>query len=206
MARTAGREGSGRPEPLSDEEASPPSSRPSRGGGRLEPPAGRRVVVLGHRPPDIGGYESNPTADAIRQRLHDVIAAKSELHDDLVVLSGLRLGVEQLGAEAALAAGVPLVAVLPYPDPERVWPAAAQDRFRALCEAAHEVKVLQKKQPTDRADAAKALARRDSWFTRAADEAVVVWDGQDAALGSLVRKLEGTVGDDLWLIDPAECR
>ena len=42
------------------------------------------------------------------------------------VLTGLGLGAEQLAAVAAVEAGVPFYAVLPYPEPESVWPAAAQ--------------------------------------------------------------------------------
>ncbi|MGI9602583.1 MAG: ribonuclease H family protein [Acidimicrobiales bacterium] len=201
VARRDGRRGSGPAEPLEQ----PEQPVKHTGQGRLDAPAGHLVVVLGHRPPDIGGYEANPVADRIRRRLQDILAAKALMNDDLVVLSGLRLGVEILAAEAALAETIPLVAVLPYPDPQRVWPPEAQERFATLSEAAREVRTLQNKQPVDRADAAKALGRRDAWFGRVADEAVVVWDGVDPALGALVKKLEAKVGDDVWVVDPAEC-
>jgi len=201
VARRAGRSGDGHPEPMA---VIDPAAR-TRGPGRLEAPEGHLVAVFGHRPPDIGGYEANPQADRIRRRLVEILTAKAQMHADLVVVSGLRLGAEMLGAEAALDAGLTLVAVLPYPDPQLVWPAPARDRFAALCDQAREVRTLQKKQPTDRADAAKALDRRDAWFARVVDEAIVVWDGSDAALGRLVRRLEATVGDDLWVLDPTEC-
>ena len=48
----------------------------------------------------------------------------------LVVVSGLRLGAETLAAEAALEVGVPLAAVLAYPEPQSVWPAASQRPVR----------------------------------------------------------------------------
>jgi len=48
-----------------------------------------------------------------------------------------------------------------------------------------------------------ALARRDGWLAKHADEAIVVWDGQDPALGKLVRTLEEKLGDDVWIVDPA---
>ncbi|HEY5155959.1 MAG TPA: RNase H family protein, partial [Acidimicrobiales bacterium] len=93
---------------------------------------GYPLVVFGHRPTELGGYDDNPLSRAVAGRLGEIIEAKASLADDLVVVSGLRLGAEMLGAEAALAVGIPLVAVLPYPDPESVWPAASQQRFRAL--------------------------------------------------------------------------
>ncbi|HEX2274110.1 MAG TPA: ribonuclease H, partial [Acidimicrobiales bacterium] len=102
------------------------------GGTDPRVPAGRLLAVAGHRPPALGGYDQNPVADRVRARVAEVLVAKRQLHPDLVVLTGLGLGAEQLGAEAAAEAGVPYVAVLPYPDPHSVWPAASRRRFEEL--------------------------------------------------------------------------
>ncbi|MGH8974336.1 MAG: ribonuclease H family protein, partial [Acidimicrobiia bacterium] len=71
-------------------------------------PGGRLLAVFGHRPPELGGYGENPTATAVQDRITEILAAKRQMHPDLHVLSGLALGAETLGAEAALDAGVPL--------------------------------------------------------------------------------------------------
>ena len=52
--------------------------------------------------------------------------------------------------------------------------------------------------------AGAALARRDAWLARNVDEALVVWDGKDPGLGRLVRTLEDRLGEDVWIVDPAE--
>src|SRR5690606_21911747 len=93
----------------------PSATKGAAKGGALDDqlPAGWRVAVFGHRPPDLGGYDENPVAAAVRRRIAEILAAERELHDDLIVLTGLRLGAEMLGAEAARLAGVPYVAVLP---------------------------------------------------------------------------------------------
>jgi uncharacterized phage-like protein YoqJ len=163
---------------------------------------GHGIVVFGHRPTELGGYDDNPIADAVRTQMARILAAKTELQDDLVVVSGLRLGAEMLGAEAAVAAGVPLVAVLPYPRPESVWSDAQRERFRHLRDLARDVITLQKAEPTSKQKAGAALARRDAWLARNADEALLVWDGQDAALGKLFRSLEDHLGEDVWVVDP----
>jgi hypothetical protein len=168
--------------------------------GRI--PDGHLLAVFGQAPPELGGWEANPLSDGIRRRLTEILAAKHEIQRDLVVLSGLRQGAEQLGAEAAIAAGVPLVAVLPYPDPERVWPEAARVRFAELCQGAREVVVLERKRPADREAAGKALGRRDSWLVHAVDEAILVWDGDDGRYRKLHGSLERRLGDDLWVVDP----
>ena len=178
---------------------------PDRPGAPPNPfvPAGHKVAVVGHRPPDLGGYGANPVADRVRSKLAEILAAKRHLHDDLVVLTGLGLGAEQLGAVAAVEAGVPFYAVLPYPAPESVWPKAAQESYRKLLESADGQILLQRKKPESRLQAGAALARRDAWLARNADEAVAVWNGEDAALGKLVRTLRDHVGeDDVWIVPP----
>jgi ribonuclease HI/uncharacterized phage-like protein YoqJ len=164
---------------------------------------GHGIVVFGHRPPELGGFDANPVADAVRAQMARILEAKAQMHDDLVVVSGLRLGAEMLGAEAAVEAGVPLVAVLPYPRPESVWPEPSRERFRALRDQARDVITLEKKEPTSKQKAGAALARRDAWLARNAAEALLVWDGIDPALGKLSRSLEDHLGDDVWIVDPA---
>jgi ribonuclease HI len=213
-ARTQqGRSGHGTPVDLgapdaADEPAGrePRADRAGRAGGGGGPeaklPDGRRLLVAGHRPPELGGYDDNPVADRVRGKLAEIISAKRELHPDLVVLTGLQLGAEQLGAEAAAAAGVPYVAVLAYPEQEAVWPRASQERFRRLLDGAAERIVLQRKRPESRQQAGAALARRDAWLARHSHEAVAVWDGEDPAVAKLTRSLEDHLGDDVWVLDP----
>ena len=165
---------------------------------------GHPLVVLGHRPPELGGYDATARHDAIRRKIREILEATHELHDDLVVVSGLRLGAETLGAEAACEAGVPVVVVLPYPDPESVWPSAAQARFRALRDQATDVVLLQRKVPESKQKAGAALARRDAWLARNAAAALLVWDRSDDVLGRLARSLEDHLGDDVWILDPTE--
>jgi ribonuclease HI/uncharacterized phage-like protein YoqJ len=202
-ARTqAGRAGERPPTDLGP--ADDPAAAGSSAAADPRLPPGRRVVVAGHRPPALGGYDPNPVADRARARLAEVLAAKRELHPDLVVLSGLGLGAEQLGAEAAAAAGVPYVAVLPYPDPDSVWPAPSRARFRELLAGAKGQVVLQAKAPPSRQQAGAALRRRDAWLARNADEAVVVWDEDDADVGRLVSSLRDALGEEeVWVIPPS---
>jgi ribonuclease HI len=177
------------------------------GAADLDPrvPAGRLLALTGHRPPGLGGYDDNPVADRVRARLAEVVAAKRQLHPDLVVLTGLGLGAEQLGAEAAAAPGVPYVAVLPYPDPHWVWPAASRRRFEDLLAGAAGRVLLQARAPANRAQAGAALRRRDAWLARHAHEAVVVWDGDDPDVRRQVKAFTDALGEgEVWVVDPRD--
>lgn len=176
------------------------------GPGSVDPraPAGRRLVVVGHRPPELGGYGPNPVAEDVRRRMGEILVAKRELHPDLVVMTGLGLGAEQLGAEAAAGAGIPYVAVLAYPDPASVWPAPVQERFAALVAGAGATVLLQSRRPESKQAAGAALSRRDAWLYRQAHEAVAVWDGDDDVVGRMVRSLHDHLGpEEVWVVAPA---
>jgi ribonuclease HI/uncharacterized phage-like protein YoqJ len=176
------------------------------GAGEVDPrlPAGRLVAVAGHKPPELGGYDANPVSHAVRAKLAEVLAAKRQVDPDLVLLTGLGLGAEQLAAEAAIEAGVPYVAVLPYPKPDSQWPPASRKSFQALLDGAQSTVVLQNTAPATRQLAGAALRRRDAWLARHAQEALAVWDGEDAGVGRAVRALQDALGeDDVWIVTPS---
>jgi ribonuclease HI len=184
------------PEPGSSRAASTSSTASDRDPTGREPPAGHRLAVLGMRNIDV-----TPT---LRRKVAEIIDAKAQMNNDLVVMTGLRMGAEEVGAVAAEQMGVPFVAVLPYPEPQSVWPKAAQERFDGQIKQAREVITLQGKSPDSKQKATGALRRRDSWFVRNSHEALVIWDGEDDLVGKLVRSLQEPLGDEVWIIDPAE--
>jgi uncharacterized phage-like protein YoqJ len=193
-----GRSGEGEPDDLG-----PPDDVRSAPGRDKRLPAGRLVLVAGHRPGELGGYDANPVADGVRTRLQETLTAMVQVDGPLAVVSGLRLGAEQLGAEAALAADLPLVAVLPYPEADKVWPAASRARFAELLDAAELAITLETRSPATKQLAGAALARRDAWLAKNVDAAVVVWDQEDDAVGRLVRSLEDHLGaDQVLLVHP----
>ncbi|MEZ5243779.1 MAG: ribonuclease H [Acidimicrobiales bacterium] len=201
------RSGSGRPDELGPaDHVSVGASAPRVGAdGRFGPtwrPHGRAVVVTGLQPPGLGGYEENAVAAGVRRRLAEIIEAKAEVDADLVVLTGLRLGAETLGAEAAALVGVPYVAVLPYPDPDAKWPRDSRRRFAELLDGADAVVQLERTSPESAPRAGQAMDRRNAWFRQVANEAVIVWDGAERRMGEVVKKFELDMPDDVWIVGP----
>ncbi|MCP4224702.1 MAG: hypothetical protein GY773_15290, partial [Actinomycetia bacterium] len=142
-----GRTGVGRPTDLGDpDDFAEGFVGRSDGGASIEPPAtaspakagpdgiynstwrplGRALAITGLQPPAMGGFDDNPTRERVGRLLAEILEAKHRLHPDLIVLTGLRLGAETLGAEIAAEIGVPYAAVLPYPDPDAKWPALSR--------------------------------------------------------------------------------
>lgn len=188
--------------PLPLDEAGPvdelprgPQAGAAAGGGRALPP-GHAVLVGGHKPTELGGYDGGAVADAVRDQLVERLRWLARAQDDLFVVTGLQLGAEQLGAEAAIEAGVPFVAVLPYPHPDVMWPERSRRRFAELAGRAASVVTLEHKAPATRAAAGQALRRRDDWLARNVAEAMVVWDGEEPLVGRRNAALVSALGAD----------
>ena len=171
---------------------------------RTDRPAGHLLAVFGHRPPELGGYGTNPVRERVLRQLAEIIEAKAAMHDDLVVVTGLNLGAEQHGAEAARSVGVPYVAVQPFPEPDSAWFAESRRHNADLLAGAHDVVLLEKKVPDSKQKVGGSLRRRDAWLADVADEAILVWDRDDAQLGRLARQLDERLGDDVWILEPGE--
>ena len=165
-------------------------------------PPGHLTAVLGMAPDGLGGWDPNPVADGVRDRLRDVLSGYAALHDDLLVLTGLRPGAEALAAEAAIAADVPYAAVLGFPDQDRNLSPALRARFADLVDRAERVVRLEKKSPATKDDFAKAMRRRDVWLADAADDAVLVWDEQDDRYDRLFADLDARLGAGLLVLPP----
>jgi hypothetical protein len=155
------------------------------------------------QPLQLGGYEpDNPVAAKVRAKVAEIMVGLRAVHPDLVLLTGLGLGAETLGAESAQQAGVPYVVVLAYPGPDSLWPPATRERYRRLAAKAADVVTLSTKQPRTKQQAGMASGRRRDGLVAAAHGAIVVWDGADTELGRTVAALEKRVPDDVWVVSP----
>ena len=143
-------------------------------------PVEQAVVVTGNRSAD--------------DDLLDALAGEVQALDpdyDLVV-SGLRLGPELHGAEAALAAGVRLGVVLPFADPARAWSAGDRSRFDGAVDGAEWVVTLD----GDPAKPGAAIRDRNRWLWNAAVGAIVADDDDLANEAELAGLGVIIVGDD----------
>jgi ribonuclease HI/uncharacterized phage-like protein YoqJ len=191
------RSGGERPTELGPADSPGPSR--TRSGPNID---GHRLLITGLRPKELGGYGETFQTSAVRTRLARIIDAKAQLHPDLVVISGMGLGTDTLAAEAADQAGVPYVAILPYPESDAQWPADTRKHFAGLLAGAADTITLEKKTPDTKQKVGGSLRRREAWLARNADEAVVVWDGQEPFVGRSIRSLQDALGEEsVWVVD-----
>ncbi len=157
---------------------------------------GWAVLVGGQRPPGFDTDGDPAGAGDVVDTLIGALAGLVEDHPDAVVVTGLRRGTEQLGAEAAVGAGLAYVAVLPWPDPAAAWPDDHRERFEELVDEADSTVVLDHAAPDSRQGQVASMARREDWLARHVDAAVIVWDGVDEVVGRQYRSLVDHLGHD----------
>ena len=55
-----------------------------------------KVMITGHRPKKLGGYQINPTQTKIKTWLTKVILSGREKYDNFEIISGMALGVRSM--------------------------------------------------------------------------------------------------------------
>jgi hypothetical protein len=172
------------------------ADRPALRDGRI--PEGSPYAVVGIRAADLAESEAGKK---LRRHMSEVLSAQAELRNDLVVLTGLRPGAEQIAAAAATDAGIPYVVVLPYPNPAASWSDHTRTAFEDACAGARSVVTLEKKLPSDAAAKRAALGRRDGWLRSVSLGAMVVTDGVNGEADLQLNKFTQALGDEVWQIE-----
>lgn len=137
------------------------------------------VAFTGHRPDKIGGYDmSSPEIRKIRYELF----TKLKKLKPKKAISGMALGVDQLAAEACIAAEIPFIAARPFIGQELKWPLESQKRYRELLGQASEIVTV-----CDGAYAAWKMQKRNEWMVDHCDLLLAVWDGSAGGTANCVK-------------------
>jgi len=147
-----------------------------------------KVMVTGHRPPGIGGYDTpNATEQWVRGALRSILAGLKEREDDLVAVTGMALGADQVFAEECIRLGIPFIAAVPFRGQESRWPAASQMRYQEIIKQAREIVVVDEIPAYHSDHFGGKLACRNKWMVDHSKLTIAVWSG---APGGTARAVE----------------
>lgn len=116
------------------------------------------IGVTGHR--DV---EQEPGELLMFARL---CVARMVEHGATRILTGMARGFDQKIARAALDAGVPYAAIIPFPGQHRRWPRMDQDEYAWLCDQADELVIV------SRLELNVSYIKRDQYIV---DKSVELW-------------------------------
>ena len=87
-----------------------------------------KIVFLGHRPQDMGGFEGNSLQSGIKTAIDQTIRSI----DKPILLTSITLGVEMWAAEIAEAAKVPYHVYIPFNNYHARWPFKVRKLYSEL--------------------------------------------------------------------------
>lgn len=97
------------------------------------------IAATGHRPDKLGGYGND-----VMTRLIDLAAGAFKVYQPAGVISGLALGWDTAIAIAAIRAGIPLCASIPFVGQENRWSSMCRQRYAKILSLAATVCVSSK--------------------------------------------------------------
>ena len=165
-----------------------------------------RIVVTGHRPPKIGGYDwNNPLRTHLRQRLRTLLVAlaadawlkgSTAAERSVELISGGALGWDQDCAGVAYRVGIPYTLYVPFIGQESRWPKQSRDVYAEVVKRASKVVLCHIDRPQSDGHAGRLLLERnkrmvDDFYT---DYLICCWDGSNGGTSHCVRYATPKVG------------
>lgn len=144
-----------------------------------------RCGFTGHRPQRLpwGTREEDPRCVALKQQLDRAIDLALERGCD-EFLCGMARGCDVYFAEAVLAKGLPLTAVLPCPGQADRWSEQDRSRYQSLLLQCREILVLEDCYTEG------CMIRRNEALVDRADLLITVYDGHGGGTGHTVAYAE----------------
>jgi uncharacterized phage-like protein YoqJ len=144
-------------------------------GDLVVPRSGMVVMVTGHRPDKLGGYNfHNPLRTWIRERLREEL----RWYKPSLAVSGMALGVDQDFAHVCIEEGIPFLAAIPFPRHGSTWPQESVKTYEDLLAKAAEVYYVHEEMGDT--PVPRMMQDRNVWMVnRIGDDGLVfaVWNG-----------------------------
>lgn len=141
------------------------------------------MLVSGHRPQHLGGYESeNQVKGLVVQRLSSLL---QRLHSSrgVIVVTGLKIGVDFWTAHICRELKIPYVVALTMQGMESKWSARVQEEFNSLLSFAAKAYYI-----SDPPFAPVKQLIRNEWMIEKAERVLLVWDGKRSGTGHIAYK------------------
>jgi uncharacterized phage-like protein YoqJ len=142
------------------------------------------IVFTGHRPPKLGGYQSNPTSRAVKRAMKAAvkraIAKYGDTHEIAIIWGGA-LGVEQWAAKLADHLGLRHMAYLPFEGFDATWPESSRDHLAELLTTACHVRYV-----SEPGYSAEKMMVRNRAMIDKADAVIAVWNGSKGGTANAV--------------------
>jgi uncharacterized phage-like protein YoqJ len=130
------------------------------------------LAGTGHRPDKLGGYGRE-----LQAALTGFATVVLTHRRPSGVISGMALGWDQALAIAAIRAGIPFVAAIPFEGQEKRWPSDARAVYSALLAAASAVHIVCERWEVEGEGIPWAMQERNKWMVDNSGGVLALWNG-----------------------------
>ena len=145
-----------------------------------------KVMITGHRPGKLGGYNpENPQRQQLEAKFDEIldraIIAANKKNQTVVAISGMALGCDQWWANQAIAKSLEVHAYIPFEGQESRWPESAKQYYHALLK--HCTRILVS---CSGIYAPWKMQKRNRDMVDNSDYCIAVWDGSNGGTANCI--------------------
>lgn len=160
-----------------------------------------KIAITGHRPHRLGNdYDlTSPLIQKIKMELQALLNdyLSHSTGNDIILISGMALGIDTLWAELAIENNLPLIAAIPCQNHDSLWTKASKERYhKILNHPLTEVVMV-----TNELYSGICMQKRNEYMVNNCDILVGVWNGSEGGTANCV-KYAKSVGREIYLINP----
>lgn len=160
-----------------------------------------KIAITGHRPVKLGNDYAltSPLIQNIKLEIMRQIVNIQGKHlmEDIMLITGMALGIDTLFAKIAIELNFPFIAAIPCAGQASMWPASSKQIYFDLVEHPLCTKHWCSTEPY-RSD---LMQKRNQWMVDNCDILIAVWDGTSGGTGNCV-KYAKSVHKQIIHIDP----
>lgn len=141
-------------------------------------PVGHRMMVTGHRPDKLFGYDINdPKYNRIKQWLGMYIDAAKKKYPEVSFISGMALGTDMIFAHEVNRRRLPLYAYIPTKKQYAVWHEESKQEWYDALVAAKSIHITNTEENLTYSQNVEVMQERNEDMVDDADTVLAIWDG-----------------------------
>lgn len=164
-----------------------------------------KIAITGHRPNKLGN-DYDLTSPLIKEIKNDILESLGVIQayyqlkiEDITLITGMALGIDQLFAKIAVENNISFIAAVPCLGQENKWPHKSQLIYKQLINKAKEIITISEYYTPS------CMQRRNEWMVDNCDILIAVWDGTNGGTANCV-KYAKSIHKTIIRLDPNKIR
>lgn len=146
-----------------------------------------KIAITGHRPNKLGN-DYDFTSNLIRNiRLeimrHLVIIQSKNIMDNIILITGMALGIDTLFAQIAISMKFPFIASIPCFNQDKVWSQKSKEIYNQILSS----KLCTLKVISECEYNSSVMQKRNEWMVDNCDLLIAVWDNSAGGTANCVK-------------------